>query len=81
MQLTLDAFGHNEKISNKFLIIGGGNIGFNLAKNIEETLDAARVKIIEKNKERAEFLASELNNTIIINGDALDEEVLVTLQG
>ena len=40
-------------------------------------MDAARVKIIEKNKERAEFLASELNNTIVINGDALDEEVLV----
>ena len=35
MQLTLSAFGHNEKISNKILIIGGGNIGFNLAKNIE----------------------------------------------
>jgi len=30
---TLEAFGHNEKISNKILIIGGGNIGFNLAKN------------------------------------------------
>ena len=29
MQLTLSAFGHNEKISNKILIIGGGNIGFN----------------------------------------------------
>ena len=25
---------HNEKISNKILIIGGGNIGFNLAKNL-----------------------------------------------
>ena len=37
MQLTLSAFGHNEKISNKILIIGGGNIGFNLAKNIEES--------------------------------------------
>ena len=35
-----------------------------------------RVKIVEKNKERAEFLAGELNNTIIINGDGLDEEVL-----
>ena len=74
---TLEAFGHNEKISKNILIVGGGNIGFNLAKNIEETLDSARVKIIEKNKERAEFLASELNNTIVINGDALDEEVLV----
>ncbi len=76
MSETLEAFGHTEKVSKKILIVGGGNIGFNLAKNIEENLDAARVKIIEKNKERAEFLASELNNTIVINGDALDEEVL-----
>ncbi len=73
---TLEAFGHTEKVSKKILIVGGGNIGFNLAKNIEETLDAARVKIVEKDKERAEFLASELNNTIVINGNGLDEEVL-----
>ena len=77
MKDTLSAFGHNEKISNKILIIGGGNIGFNLAKNLEESFDSARVKIIEKNKERAELIASELNNTIVINGDALDEEVLI----
>jgi trk system potassium uptake protein TrkA len=77
MQDTLNVFGHNEKISNKILIIGGGNIGFNLAKNLEESFDSARVKIIEKNKERAELIASELNNTIVINGNALDEEVLL----
>ena len=77
MKDTLNAFGHNEKISNKILIIGGGNIGFNLAKNLEESFDDARVKIIEKNKERAELIASELNNTIVINGDALDEETLM----
>ena len=77
MKDTLIAFGHNEKISNKILIIGGGNIGFNLAKNLEESFDSARVKIIEKNKERAELIASELNDTIVINGDALDEEVLM----
>jgi trk system potassium uptake protein TrkA len=77
MSQTLEAFGHNEKISKKILIVGGGNIGFNLAKNLEESLDAARVKIVEKDKVRSEFLANELNNTIIINGDALDEEVLI----
>jgi len=76
MQLTLSAFGHNEKISNKILIIGGGNIGFNLAKNIEESFESARIKIIEKNKERAEFIAGELNNSIIINGNGLDEDIL-----
>ena len=77
MSQTLEAFGHNEKISKKILIVGGGNIGFNLAKNLEESLDSPRVKIVEKNKDRSEFLANELNKTIVINGDALDDEVLI----
>ena len=76
MQMTLDAFGHNEKISNKFLIIGGGNIGFNLAKNLETSHESARIKIIEKNKERAEYIANELNNSLVINGNGLEEDVL-----
>ncbi len=76
MQETLTVFGHDEKISNKILIIGGGNIGLNLAKNIEQSFDSARLKIIEKNKDRAEYIANELNDTIVINGDGLDEDVL-----
>ena len=76
MSETLEAFGHEEKISKKILIIGGGNIGFNLAKNIEETFESARVKIIEKSKERAELIANDLNDTIVINGNGLDEDVL-----
>ena len=76
MPQTLIAFGHEEKIATKILIIGGGNIGFNLAKNIEQSFESARVKIIEKDKARAEFIANELNNSIIINGNGLDEDVL-----
>ncbi len=76
MNETLKAFGHDEKISSKILIIGGGNIGLHLAKNIEKSFEDARLKIIEKNKERAEFLANELSNTIVINGNGLDEDIL-----
>ena len=76
MQQTLLAFGHEEKISKKILIIGGGNIGFNLAKNIEQSFDDVRIKIIEKDKKRAELIANELNNSIVINGNGLDEDVL-----
>tara|TARA_B100000401_G_scaffold427835_1_gene359825 strand:- start:136 stop:1509 length:1374 start_codon:yes stop_codon:yes gene_type:complete len=76
IQETLEAFGHNDPISKKILLIGGGNIGFNLAKHIETSTNDIRLKIIEKNKERAEYLASELSNTIVINGNGLDEEVL-----
>ena len=73
---TLSAFGHEEKMAKKILIVGGGNIGFNLAKNLENDSEGVRVKIIEKNKDRAEFIANELNNTIVINGDGLEEDVL-----
>ena len=76
MKETLSAFGHNEKISNRILIIGGGNVGFNLAKNIETSFEDARLKIIEKDKERAEIIANELNNTLVINGSGLDEDIL-----
>ena len=73
---TLSAFGHDEKMAKKIVIVGGGNIGFNLAKNLENDSEGVRVKIIEKNKDRAEFIANELNNTIVINGDGLEEDVL-----
>jgi trk system potassium uptake protein TrkA len=76
MKETLNAFGHDEKISSNILIIGGGDVGFNLAKNIEQSFEDARLKIIEKDKERAEFIANELNNTIVINGNGLDEDIL-----
>ncbi|MDC0205575.1 Trk system potassium transporter TrkA [Pelagibacteraceae bacterium] len=76
INITLTAFGHEEKMAKKILIVGGGNIGFNLAKILEAESEGVRVKIIEKDKARAEYIANELNNTIVINGNGLDEEVL-----
>ncbi len=72
----LKAFGYDEKIAKKILIIGGGNIGFHLAKMLENNFEGARVKIIEKNKKRAEEIASDLSSSIVINGDALDDDIL-----
>ncbi len=76
LNLILKAFGHDEKISKKILIIGGGNIGLHLAKMLETNIEGIRVKVIEKNKQRAEEIATELSSSIVINGDALDEEIL-----
>ncbi len=58
------------------MIIGGGNIGLNLAKMLETNFQDARVRIIEKDKKRAEEIANELSSSIVINGDALDEDIL-----
>ncbi len=71
----LSVFGHDEKVAQKILIIGGGNIGLHLAKLLETT-EGLRTKIIEKSKTRAEQIAGELYSSIVICGDALDEKIL-----
>ena len=57
----------------RIMIAGGGNIGLRLAKALEKRYE---IKLIEGRKERAEFIANELNNTLVLLGDATDEELL-----
>jgi len=73
---TMDVFAKNEKVSDKILIIGAGNIGLDLAKSLEEHPSNPRIKIIEKNEERAQYVANELNESMVIKGDGLDENIL-----
>ncbi len=73
---TMNAFGLNEKPIKKIIIVGGGNIGFNLAKDIETNHADISVSIIESDKQRAKFVADQLTNTLILNGDGLDQNIL-----
>lgn len=62
-----------EKQYRKIMIVGGGNIGASLAKRLERNY---AVKLIEKDLERATFLSEELENTMVLCGDAADRELL-----
>ena len=73
---TMNAFGFNEKPIKKILIIGGGNIGFNLAKDIENFQSDISVCIIENNTNRAKVIADQLTNALVLNGDGLDQNIL-----
>ncbi len=57
----------------RIMIAGGGNIGLRLAKALEKRYE---VKLIEGRQERAEFIANELDNSLVLLGDATDEELL-----
>ena len=70
------AFGHEESKANSVIIVGGGNIGVSLAKRLDESNFGAKTKLIELNKERAENISTLLDNTLIINGNSLDPEIL-----
>ena len=69
-------FGHQETKANSVVIVGGGNIGVSLAKKLEESKFGANTKLIELNKERAESISAELNDTLVLNGSSLDLEIL-----
>jgi trk system potassium uptake protein len=57
------------------MIIGGGRIGRETARRLENNFN---VKLIEIDKERCVFLSDMLSNTLIINGDARDTQLLET---
>ena len=63
-----------DKPVKRIIIAGGGNIGRRLAKLLENRY---HVKVIELSAERAQKAAEELNNAIVLNGDAADEELLI----
>ena len=73
---VLREFGHKELQAKKIVIIGGGNIGFSLSELIEKNDSGITTELIENNKERANFLASTLNNVTVTNGDGLDNQIL-----
>ena len=57
------------------MIIGGGNIGYNLAKLIEKDEQKINLKILESNSHRCDFLVKELQYSNIFNGNALDQSL------
>ncbi|MDH3400197.1 MAG: Trk system potassium transporter TrkA [Chromatiales bacterium] len=58
----------------RVFIAGGGNIGFQLAKALEQT---NHVRIIERNPDRAKKISEQLNRSVVLCGDAADEELLL----
>jgi len=58
----------------RVVIAGGGNIGLALARRLEEQ---NQVKLIERDVRRARKASEVLENAIVLNGDAADEELLI----
>ncbi|MCO5081786.1 MAG: Trk system potassium transporter TrkA [Rhizobiaceae bacterium] len=78
---VMAAFGHRERVARKLVIVGAGNIGLHLAQKIRKTAPQVDIKIIEQNRERAEYVSSELGSAaVVLHGDALDGALLEDAQ-
>ncbi len=64
---------HLDKPNKRIIIAGGGNIGKGLARALENNY---QVKIIDHNLSNSRQISEELERTIVLHGDAADEELL-----
>ncbi|BCX82368.1 trk system potassium uptake protein [Methylomarinovum caldicuralii] len=58
----------------RLMFAGGGHIGKRVAQSLEHRF---QVKLIEKDPQRATKLAADLENTVVLVGDAADRELLL----
>ncbi|MFO8057259.1 MAG: Trk system potassium transporter TrkA [bacterium] len=71
----LDKYATRRKFEPRLVIIvGGGELGFSVAQYLEET--EIRVKLIEENRGRAEYLSGELDDVVVVHGDGTDAALL-----
>ena len=75
IKTVMAQFGHEETEARKIRIIGGGKIGFYLGQQLEIN-ENNNIKIIERSVNRANYIAEKLFNCTVINGDAVDQEIL-----
>ena len=74
IQRMMNEITRAEEKVRKVVIAGGGNIGFRLAQLLEKHY---QVKLIERDIERARRVSERLDGTIVLNGDAQDEDLLL----
>jgi trk system potassium uptake protein TrkA len=73
---AMSAFGHDEKEARRIVVIGGGNIGLFLSKQIIDEIPDVRLKLIELNRDQAERAADQLEKAVVIFGDSMASEIL-----
>ena len=62
--------------SKDVFLLGGGKVSFYLAQRLLKA--GANVRIIERNLERCQELAEALHDAMIIHGDCMDQELLLS---
>ncbi len=70
----LKEFRRADRSYKNIMIAGGGTIGSNLAMSLEESHN---IRVIELNEQHAMELEEKLNNTLVLHGNASDEDLLI----
>lgn len=74
LKAALKIFGKRAERFDRVLLVGGGNLGFKLAKALEGL--SIHTKLIEKNPDRCRELAEQLDKVVVLHGDGSEQGVL-----
>ncbi|MEM6932803.1 MAG: Trk system potassium transporter TrkA [Pseudomonadota bacterium] len=75
LKRTIGIFGKENLEANRIIVVGAGNVGLKVAQEIER-MPGHKAKLIELNRDRAEYTADLLDRTIVLNGSALNPEMM-----
>jgi len=71
---VLGALRKMDRAVRRVMMAGGGKVGLRLARQLKDEL---QIKIIEANRERCDYLATQLPaGVLILHGDSTDEELM-----
>ena len=73
---TLKIFGHEEREARRIIMIGGGNIGYQVAKGLDGQVGRYALTLVEQGGDRARFVAEKLTRSIVLQGSGLSPDIL-----
>ena len=73
---TLKIFGHEEREARRIVIVGAGNIGYQVARTLENGRAPYSISLIEQEEPRAREVAEKLTKSVLLHGDGLSPEIL-----
>lgn len=72
---ALEIMGEAERQARRVIIIGGGNIGLYVAQGLEK-MGSMKIRLVERDRKRAEIIAEQLQRTVVLQGDGLNRALL-----
>ena len=75
-QQLLDILAYQKIDPNGVIVFGGGKVGYQLMRQMEQLPKYKNLTVVEKEEERAVYLAEKLDKSVVIHGDGLDDALM-----
>ena len=75
LEKTIGVFNKKVRPLKRVMIVGGGRIGYRLARKLEK--ENVHIKVVEHDLERCTELSEKMGKTIVLHGDGSDQTIMM----